>query len=150
MMLLLRIVSQGPSTEKPPRWTMPCTPVTARSTSAIDEVGLDEGFVGRKVAGRLDVAQAEVWIDALEEACATVPMAPAAPVTRTVSIMLSLPTFYGVTRIAKLCRESLISLAAVEHMPPHCCASLRHGACADRTHDCAMFLLEHLAVGSPG
>ena len=35
-------------------------------------------------------------------------------------------------------------------MPPHCCASLRHGACADRTHDCAMFLLEHLAVGSPG
>src|SRR6185369_4865695 len=77
-------------------------------------------------------------------------MSPAAPVTRTVCIMLQLPTLRGVTRIAELRRECLIALAAVEQMPAHCCASLCRGACADRTHDCAMLLLEHLAVGTPG
>src|SRR5215831_18034231 len=77
-------------------------------------------------------------------------MAPAAPVTRTVCIMLQLPTFRGVTRIAELRREGLIALAAVEQMPPHGGTRLRDSTSAYRKHDVAMFLLEHLAVDAPG
>src|SRR5690349_18208229 len=77
-------------------------------------------------------------------------MAPAAPVTRTVSIMLQLPILRGVSRIAELRRESLIALAAIEQMPSHGGTRLGNCAAANCIHDGAMLVLEYPAVDAPG
>src|SRR3954452_23081931 len=50
--------------------------------------------------------------------------------------------------VVELVGERLIALAAVEQMPAHRGARLRHRASADRLHDVAMLLLEGFAVGA--
>src|SRR5215470_19317334 len=113
------------------------------------EVGLDEGLVRREIVRRLDVAQAEVWIDALEQLAQ--PRADRACCARDEDCLhLQLPILRGVIGIAELRGESLIALAAVEQMPAHGGTRLHDSTFADRTHDRAMFLLEYLAVDAPG
>src|SRR5215470_10726581 len=149
-MLLLRIVSQGPSTEKPPRWTMPCTPATARSTSAIEARSalMKVSSAARSLGGLMSLKR-RFGYTPLRSLRSRVPMSPAAPVTRTVCIMLQLPILCAVTRVAERRRECLIALAAVEEMPPHGGTSLRDCAAANGVYDRAMFLLEYLAVDAP-
>ena len=69
---------------------MPSTPATARSTSGhAGEIGRDEALVRSEIGRRLEVAQPELGIGALEQRRSRVPMPPAAPVTRTVCMMLA-------------------------------------------------------------
>src|SRR5262245_14959516 len=113
------------------------------------EVVLEEGFVGREIGWRLDVAEAEVWVDAFEQ-LAQSRADVACRAGYEDCLHLQLPTLRGVTRIAELGRECLIALAAVEQMPPHGGARRRDSTFPDRTHDLAMLLLEYLAVDAPG
>ena len=50
---------------------------------------LHEGLVGARSAGAVMIAPANVGIDALSSLRSRVPMPPAAPVTKTVCMMLS-------------------------------------------------------------
>ena len=67
-MLACRIVSQGPSTEKPPEMDDALDAVDdLLDLVELGEVGRDERLVWREIGRRLDVAQPQVGIDGLQQ-----------------------------------------------------------------------------------
>src|SRR4051794_40988031 len=76
-------------------------------------------------------------------------MPPAAPVTRTVCMMDPLRC-EAASGGGELAGQPLITLAAVEQVPAHRGARLRHRTSTDRLHDVTVLLLEGFAVDASG
>src|SRR5262245_19129300 len=150
MMLACRIVSHGPSTENPPKCTMPSTPATAASTyarrarSACTKVSC-----APMSAGRVTSLSRRSGYTPLSNWRSRVPMPPAAPVIRTFCMACSFPDVKS-SAAGGLGGQALIALAAVDEMPAHRGPRLRHGLAADRLHDVAVLALKRLAVGALG
>src|SRR5262245_54165618 len=150
MILACRIVSHGPSTEKPPRCTMPSTPATAASTSARRaRSACTKVSCAPRSAGRVTSLSRRTGYTPFSNWRSRVPMPPAAPVIRTVCMACSFPDVKS-SAAGGLGGQALVALAAVDEMPAHRGPRLRHRPAADRLHDVAVLALERLAVGTLG
>src|SRR5262245_3415293 len=150
MMLDCRIVSHGPSTENPPRCTIPSTPATAVSTSASRaRSACTKVSCAPRSAGRVTSLRRRSEYTPFSNWRSRVPMPPAAPVIRTVCMACSFPEVKS-SAAGGLGGQPLVALAAVDEMTAHRRPRLRHRPAADRLHDVAVLALKRLAVGALG
>src|SRR5262245_34714213 len=150
MMLDCRIVSHGPSTENPPRCTIPSTPATAVSTSASRaRSACTKVSCAPRSAGRVTSLRRRSEYTPFSNWRSRVPMPPAAPVIKTVCMACSFSDVKS-SAAGGLGGQPLVALAAVDEMTAHRRARLRHRPAADRLDDVTVLALERLAVGALG
>src|SRR5262249_6808870 len=121
---------------------MPLTPATTLSTAAMSaRSALTKNSSAPRPAGGLTSLRRRGGEVPLSRGRSRVPMSPAAPGMRSVSMSRCR------ARVAQPGRQLLVALAAAYEVPPHCGARGPHRMRADRLDELVVLLLDAVQVG---